>query len=604
MLRTGATPSGKDAVSFSDLLGYFEVGANPEDFDGQANTTIVVFRADRLEAGLTAGRITNTAYASLDSWQSLEDQPNFRTRTNAMWAGSAGNLQVQNRNFDGESIQASTPAESVIADEFHIGVNLWRSNGDTVAIVRNADNERSTGSAIGGLAEPEGHLHTRIGAGSLSGSAGGGVAQLFDGDIAAVLVYNRELSDSELIEVEEYLRGLYLEDGEDAALPVTDELVLHLNAENVIVGEDGVTQMTDLSGRGNHAVAFIGDPRPLPTEAPTFISNATSTGRGAVHFDGEAQFLDILSNPEQFDGRAKSVFVIFSAAELANDQRFYSFGYSSLHPANTDPHFSVHGMWVTEDGSMRANVRSETGGFIGHSPPGGGAEPDTFYLGASIWKESGNLEVIFRNEEHERVSGERSGGTADPTGHQMTRIGADSGIGTPSPRQYFHGEIAAMVVFNRELSSAEAIAVEEWLLEKYLSRNQSIAYDEWITSFDVPEGLRGPEQDASGDGVLNLIKFALGQDPRVATREGLPSISIEELDEDSYLTITMSKNPLAAGITFNVEISPDLEIWNSGSEEIVILEDSPELLKVRSASALTAETKQFMRITMSVEGEK
>jgi hypothetical protein len=48
-----------------------------------------------------------------------------------------------------------------------------------------------------------------------------------------------------------------------------------------------------------------------------------------------------------------------------------------------------------------------------------------------------------------------------------------------------------------------------------------------------------PLDDADGDGVKNLLEYALDLDPRSFSRADLPTVTIE----DGYLTMTVNRNP-------------------------------------------------------------
>ena len=81
---------------------------------------------------------------------------------------------------------------------------------------------------------------------------------------------------------------------------------------------------------------------------------------------------------------------------------------------------------------------------------------------------------------------------------------------------------------------------------------------DWIATFDLSEGERGPEDDPDGDGISNLLEYALGGNPTVANRDLLPFVGVESVGGDEHLSIEYSKNASAVGIDYVVEVSEDL----------------------------------------------
>ncbi len=118
----------------------------------------------------------------------------------------------------------------------------------------------------------------------------------------------------------------------------------------------------------------------------------------------------------------------------------------------------------------------------------------------------------------------------------------------------------------------------------------------WIAGFDVPEGQRGPQDDPDGDGIPNLIEYALDLNPLVPDTGALPAGVVEADGDDNFLTLTINRNPDAIGITFLVEVSSDLVDWNSGDEHVTLLTDEPSVLKARDTTPITESNRRFIRL--------
>ncbi len=124
-------------------------------------------------------------------------------------------------------------------------------------------------------------------------------------------------------------------------------------------------------------------------------------------------------------------------------------------------------------------------------------------------------------------------------------------------------------------------------------------FNAWIAAQGVPEGQRGPADDPDGDGVLNIVEYALGLDPLSSSREALPVPSVENIEGADYLTLSVNRNPEATGITYVIEVSSDLETWESGSEATTVIEATETVLTVRDNTAVPEAGKRFIRLRIT-----
>jgi len=74
----------------------------------------------------------------------------------------------------------------------------------------------------------------------------------------------------------------------------------------------------------------------------------------------------------------------------------------------------------------------------------------------------------------------------------------------------------------------------------------------------------GPLATPAGDGILNLLKYALNLNPLVTGVSGLPAESALRINGSHYLSMTYTSNMFATDITYIPEVSTDLATWNSG----------------------------------------
>ena len=76
--------------------------------------------------------------------------------------------------------------------------------------------------------------------------------------------------------------------------------------------------------------------------------------------------------------------------------------------------------------------------------------------------------------------------------------------------------------------------------------------------------ISGPDASPAGDGISNLMKYALGLAPKVNGVGGLPTVSFTTAGGSRFLTLTYNKSLAASDVSFAVEVSGDLQAWSSG----------------------------------------
>jgi hypothetical protein len=104
----------------------------------------------------------------------------------------------------------------------------------------------------------------------------------------------------------------------------------------------------------------------------------------------------------------------------------------------------------------------------------------------------------------------------------------------------------------------------------------------------------------AGDGVPNLIKYALGLDPSTpAAASQLPTGNIQPDGGQSYLTLTANPVAQAPDVTYAVEVSGDLRSWTSGPPFTVTLTNIPTQLIVRDNIPIGSALMRFIHLRIS-----
>jgi hypothetical protein len=116
----------------------------------------------------------------------------------------------------------------------------------------------------------------------------------------------------------------------------------------------------------------------------------------------------------------------------------------------------------------------------------------------------------------------------------------------------------------------------------------------------------GPLADPNGNGVSNLLEYALGGDPATASAVvAMPTIApaVSLSDGQVHLTMTAKLDPAASGITVSGQVSSDLSTWNSGANYVQVVSDvtvaGVRTLTVQDALPMSSSTQRWMRLSVT-----
>lgn len=119
-------------------------------------------------------------------------------------------------------------------------------------------------------------------------------------------------------------------------------------------------------------------------------------------------------------------------------------------------------------------------------------------------------------------------------------------------------------------------------------------YEQWA---EVSNGLTGSSADAladiSGNGVPNIIKFALGKTP---SDKSIPQYNASTLTSNSkkYLKISVPRTGKPSGVSIVPEVSSDLQTWKS--TEAQTLTDTASEYSAQDLVPMDSATRRFIRL--------
>lgn len=113
-----------------------------------------------------------------------------------------------------------------------------------------------------------------------------------------------------------------------------------------------------------------------------------------------------------------------------------------------------------------------------------------------------------------------------------------------------------------------------------------------IDNADISGTLANP----SGDGIPNILKYALHLDPHESTRNGLPQISVE----GNHLIFRFRQSKAATDITYIIQVSDDLVTWASGPAETEVIgtddQGDYQIITVRDKTPFPESGRRFIRL--------
>ncbi len=137
----------------------------------------------------------------------------------------------------------------------------------------------------------------------------------------------------------------------------------------------------------------------------------------------------------------------------------------------------------------------------------------------------------------------------------------------------------------REVRLYPNTPIEQWTLDHFgPNPNPAIA---------------GPTANPDGDMCVNLLEYALAQDPLIADAGGI-AVDLESIGPDKFLRLTLARNPAATDLRFSIEVTGNLAAPGSWSALGTTIEtDTPSLLRARDNTPASPASRRHIRLKVT-----
>lgn len=128
----------------------------------------------------------------------------------------------------------------------------------------------------------------------------------------------------------------------------------------------------------------------------------------------------------------------------------------------------------------------------------------------------------------------------------------------------------------------------------------SSTYGSWSAINFTPAQLAdptqsGPAADLGDQGVPNLLRYGFSTGLTNPNRAKLPTLGKVAVSGSNYLTLTFERLAYAAGLSYRVEGSSDLQTWSLVQ---AVAPGTPTLMTVQDTVALGSVPKRFLRVSI------
>lgn len=135
------------------------------------------------------------------------------------------------------------------------------------------------------------------------------------------------------------------------------------------------------------------------------------------------------------------------------------------------------------------------------------------------------------------------------------------------------------------------------------------SYEGWMRNhFDEADwddpAMSGPLANPAGDGIDNLLKYALGLDPARTYARAVPPPEIRVFPDpggERFLTLSFSHPSERSDIDYQVQLSSDLNAWSESAVLVATEDDGSTTTRTyRDPAPIDASDRRFVRLTVAL----
>ena len=133
-------------------------------------------------------------------------------------------------------------------------------------------------------------------------------------------------------------------------------------------------------------------------------------------------------------------------------------------------------------------------------------------------------------------------------------------------------------------------------------------------TISVEESVTGDLADPDHDDIPNLIEYAFAMDPKISSRQDLPSGGLTTINSGNYPTLTFTRPTSATDLNYTVLVSSDAEEWQSActcSGADVVMKsgavlvnrstsEAMETIVIRLASPIESGQSRFFKVRVEL----
>jgi hypothetical protein len=133
-------------------------------------------------------------------------------------------------------------------------------------------------------------------------------------------------------------------------------------------------------------------------------------------------------------------------------------------------------------------------------------------------------------------------------------------------------------------------------------------YEDWRAIYFTPSELANPaisgdSADASGDGIVNLVKYAFDLNPRAINRPALPAGFIDTVTGTNFFDFKFVQRNPPAGVAYLPQVSTNLVAWDAAPANFAAVNSIPasnntSVVTMRLLSPISEESSRFVRVAI------